>query len=605
MKRTFLALLIGACCAPAFATSPLVSVEPVRRPRLKTIYSTVKTLDQFVDQRSRGLVLVFLGTECPVARQYLPRLKELHREYELQGVRFLGIYSNVGVNAFTMATHVHDEDIPFPVLQDVDHKLADLLAVETTPEVVVLDAKLDVRYQGAIDDQFARGGRRPQATAQYLAAALAALVKGESIEPAYVPPSGCPIERNEPKRAQRDVTYYKDVAPIVQKNCQVCHRPTGPGPFELLTYDDVAYNAEKIREVVIDRRMPPWHGVLNPKYGTLLNDKRLSQDDIDTLIAWVDGGATEGNKSDGPPAVRWPAPGDWTVGTPDFVYRIKPFVVPKSGILDYQFFRVRMGLDHDRWFRAVEVKPGNPEVVHHIALHVLPSQNDQSFDGVAAMALLYGLNAERGRLINDYVPGDTYNAKKYPADQAVLIPKQHDLIFEVHYTPNGKAATTDQSMVGFQWAQQPPQHEVMTTVFRVPIGGFRIPPHHPHFRFEDEYYFQHDIEIDAIRPHFHLRGKSFRLERISRDSNTDEIIERETILTVPLFDQAWQRTYELAKPLFLPAGTELLATAHFDNSSLNPNNPDPSAEVLWSQQTDTGEMFSTRFKYRLAQPQGQ
>jgi hypothetical protein len=161
-------------------------------------------------------------------------------------------------------------------------------------------------------------------------------------------------------------------------------------------------------------------------------------------------------------------------------------------------------------------------------------------------------------------------------------------------------------MVGFQWAPGPPQDEVLTTVFRVPIGGFRIPPFNLHFRVEDTYYFEHDVEIDAIRPHFHVRGKSYRLEIIHRDASKDEISERETILSVPVFDPAWQRTYELAKPLHLPAGTELLATAHFDNSFLNPNNPDPSAEVTWGQQTTTGEMFSTRFKFRLTsahQPQ--
>src|SRR5262245_41951639 len=505
MKRIFLALVIGACCAPVFAASPLVNVDAARRPRLKTIYSTVRTLD--VPKSSRGVVLVFLGTECPVARQYLPRLKELHHEYQSQGVQFLGIYSNVGVNAFSMATHAHDEDIPFPVLQDVDHKLADLLAVETTPEVVVLDAKLEPRYQGAIDDQFARGGRRAQPTEQYLADALAALVKGQPIERPYVPPSGCPIERTEPKRAQRDVTYYKDIAPLVQKNCQVCHRPGGPGPFELLTYDDAAYNAEKIREVVIDRRMPPWHGILNPQYGTLLNDKRLSEDEIQTIVDWIDGGSREGNKKDAPPPARWPAPSEWAIGKPDFVYRMpEPFRVPKSGVLEYQFFRVRLDDDHDRWFRAVEVKPGNPEVVHHISLHLAPSQSDKRYDGLAGMALLYGFNGEIAHVINDFVPGDTYNAKTYPADQAVLIPKHHDLIFEVHYTPNNRSTATDQSMVAFQWAKEPPTHEVLTTVFRVPVGGFRVPPYEHHFRFEDTYYFKHDVIIDAIRPHYHLRG---------------------------------------------------------------------------------------------------
>jgi hypothetical protein len=214
------------------------------------------------------------------------------------------------------------------------------------------------------------------------------------------------------------------------------------------------------------------------------------------------------------------------------------------------------------------------------------------------MAQLYGLNGELARVINDFVPGDTYNAKIFPPGQAVRIPRHTDLIFEVHYTPNNRSATTDQSMVAFQWAAAPPQNELLTTVFRVPVGGFRIPPHEGHFRLEDTYYFKHDALIDTIRPHFHVRGKSYRLEIVERDPETDDVVQRRTILSVPLFDQAWQRTYELATPLRIVAGAELVATAHFDNSHFNPNNPDPSAEVTWGQQTLTDEMFSTRFQYR-------
>jgi hypothetical protein len=601
MNRSLVLLLFLVWAAPLAADSPLNSTEAAKRPRLKTIYSTTQTLDHFVSQSTRGVVLIFLGTECPVARQYLPRLKELHGDYKSRGVQFLGIYSDTGVNVFRMATHAHDVDIPFPVLQDVDHRLADLLEVECTPEVVVLDLKLEKKYQGAIDNQYARHGQRATATEHYLQDALVALVKDEAVSRRYVPASGCPIERTAPKRTTQSLTFYKDIVPLVQQNCQVCHRKGGPGPFELITFDDVAYNADKIREVVTDRRMPPWHGILNPKYGTILNDKRLSEDEIQTIVGWVDGGAAEGNKSDAPKPVHWPAPGDWEIGKPDFVYRMDPFRVPKSGLLEYQFFRVRLDYDHDRWFRAVEVKPGNPEVVHHISLHLAPSTSDKRYDGLATMALLYGFNGELAHVINDFVPGDTYNAKTYPADQAVKIPKHHDLIFEVHYTPNNRSAATDQSMVAFQWAKEPPKHEVLTTVFRVPIGGFHIPPHEHHFCFEDTYYFQHDVMIDAIRPHYHVRGKSFRLEWIVRDSKTDEITDRHTILSVPIFDPGWQRTYELATPFLLPAGTELLATGHFDNTDLNPNNPDPSAEISWGQQTTTGEMFSTRFKFRLAE----
>jgi thiol-disulfide isomerase/thioredoxin len=597
--------IVAGLPKPTDAASPLANLSPSQRPHLKTVYSSQHTAEEFVADGRRGVAFVFLGTECPVARQYLPRLKELHTEYNAQGIAFVGVYSDVGMTVFRMATHAHDEDLPFLVVQDVDQKLANSLEVQVTPEVVLLDAELNRVYQGAIDNQFQRHGRRVAAVENHLADALAALVAGKRPERDYVPASGCPIERNAPQRQPREVTFHRDIAPLVQKHCQECHREGGPGPFELVSYDDLAYNTEKIREVVLDRRMPPWHGVLHPDFGKLLNNKQLPREAQETLLAWIDAGAPEGNPADAPPPVRWPAAHEWAIGQPDFVYRMpQPFPVPQSGILEYQFFRVPLNFQQDRWFRAVEIKPGNPEVVHHITLHVAPAMKEQRFDGLATMAQLYGITGEQAFLINDFVPGDTYNAKVYPPEQAVRIPKHSDLIFEVHYTPNNRAPTTDQSMVAFQWADGPPQDEVLTTVFRKPIGRFRIPPHHPHYRVEDNYHFKHDVLIDAIRPHFHLRGKSFRVEIVERDPQTDEITRRKTVLTVPIFDQAWQRTYELAEPIFLPAGTEIVATGHFDNSRFNPNNPDPAAEVAWGQQT-TDEMFSTRFKYRLAKASGE
>lgn len=605
MTRSLLFALLCALPWRLDAASPLEFSEPSGRPTLKSIYSSTHDLTDFVQgETSRGVALVFLGIECPVARLYVPRLNELHEEYGSQGIAFVGIYSDSGVNVFDMATHAHDADIAFPVLQDVDHRLADALQVRVTPEVVLLSPKLERVYQGAIDDQYQRHGRKAAASENYLQGALAALVQGQQVKRDFVSASGCPLERGTPQRSGRKVTFHKDVAPLVQQHCQECHRSGGPGPFELATYDDVALNAEKIREVVADRRMPPWHGVLHPDFGKLQNNKRLPEEAVATLLAWIDAGTPEGDAADGPPAKTWPSADEWAIGTPDFVYRMpQPFRVPKSGTLEYQFFRVSLNLAADRWFQAVEIKPGNPEVVHHVTLHVAPAVSDKRLSGLATMAQLYGINGERANLLNDFVPGDTYNAKTYPPDQAVLIPKNSDLIFEVHYTPNNRAATTDQSMVAFRWADTPPEQPVLTHVFRKPIGGFRIPPRHPHYRVEDTYYFKHDVEIDAIRPHFHYRGKSFRLEIIERDPQTDEIANRRTILTVPVFDQAWQRTYELATPLVLPAGTELLATGHFDNSRINPNNPDPAAEVTWGQQS-TDEMFSTRFKYRLVrQPQ--
>jgi peroxiredoxin/mono/diheme cytochrome c family protein len=599
MRHTAIALLLVLWAASISGASPRAAVSPAPRPLLKSIYSGVHDLSQFVTQDTRGIVLVFLGAECPVARQYLPRLAELHEAHHAQGLVFLGIYASADESIFSLAVFAQDADLPFPVLLDVKQQLAGQLGVAVTPEVVVLNAKFERVYQGAIDDQYQRGGRRPVATEHYLRDALRAVVADQTPQRSAVPAAGCPLETRSPQRSSRAVTYHKDVAPLVQRHCQQCHRADGPGPFELTDFADVASNAEKIREVVADRRMPPWHGLLNPEFGRLHNDKRLPDEELATILNWIDAGAPEGDPADAPRPIRWPDPTDWAIGKPDFVYRMpEAFVVPKTGTLEYQFFRVRLNLEQDRWFRGVEIKPGNPAVVHHVALHIAPTTTLRS-EGLAVMAQLYGINGESARLINDFVPGDTYNAKVYPADQAVRIPKGTDLIFEVHYTPDGRAAQTDRSMVAFQWAEGSPQHEVHTSVFRKPVGRFRIPPHDPHFRVEDTYYFPQDVEIDAIRPHFHLRGKSYRLELIERDESTDMITRRRTILSVPIFDPAWQRTYELETPLRLPAGTELLATGHYDNSSLNPNNPDPTAEVLWGQQT-TDEMFSTRFKYRLA-----
>ncbi|NIL95996.1 MAG: redoxin domain-containing protein [Planctomycetales bacterium] len=569
-------------------------------PRLKSIYSELHSLDELADPGRPATVWIFLGIDCPVAQQYAPTLKNLYDKYRKQGVQFYGVYPNARVDLLKMARHAHDHELPFPVFLDAEHRLADLLSVEVTPEVVVLDAAWEKRYQGAIDNQFRKRGRLREASQNYLADALDRLLAGEPVGQPYRAPSGCPLERRPPPPPRQNLTFHRDVAVLIQQNCEVCHREGGVAPFELVTFDDVYYSAERVRETVEERRMPPWHGFLNPRYGELVNDKSLSEEQIRTIVDWVRQGAPEGNPAEAPPPVDWPDPQAWEIGEPDFVYKTPPFTVPKHGVLDYQFFRVPLNLDRDRWFRGVEVKPGDVEVVHHVGLHVVPA-SDKKFTGFLGMAELYGFNTEGAILINDYVPGDTYNAKVYPPDQAVKIPAGSDLVFELHYTPNNREPRVDQSMVAFQWAATVPDDEVLTKVFRKPVGRFRIPPHEHHYRMVDNYYFEHDVWIDAIRPHFHLRAKSFRLEIVHRDEDTDEVVSRETLLSVPIWDPDWQRTYELKTPLRLLAGTELVATGIFDNTALNPNNPDPNVMVFWGQQT-ADEMFSVRFKYRVVKP---
>jgi hypothetical protein len=595
MNRMFCALILMAIItAPTnLEGRGTVSAE---RPRLKSIYCEEHSLEEMCDADTQYLVLVFMGVDCPVVRQYIPRLNELHQEFSKQGVRFLGIYSNAGEHVLAMAHHAEHNDIAFPVLLDCGHVLADQVQAEMMSEVVVVDRQLKKNYQGAIDNQFKKRGRLNQASEHYLADALTQLLGDEPVIREFMPASGCRIERNDPIQADQNLSFYKDVAPLIQQHCQTCHRKGEVGPFELFTYDDVVNHAETIEEVVLDRRMPPWHGILDKKFGKLRNDKRLSDDEVRTIVAWIRAEMPKGDPQQAPRPVKWPSPDAWAIGKPDFVYQMaKPFSVPAAGIINYQFFRVPLNLQADRWVQAIQVRPGNREVVHHIGLHLAPA-GTEDFSGFA-MAALFGLSGDRTQPLNDYVPGDLCNHKEYPPDRAVRIPKNSDLIFEVHYTPNGKQ-TVDQSKVAIRWALTPPSDEVFTKVFRKRRGGFTIPAHDPHVRMEDTYYFEKDVLIDSVRPHMHLRGQSYRLELVERDPATDEVTQRETILSVPNFDANWQRTYEFETPLPLAAGTELVATVYFDNSKLNPNNPDPSANVYWGLQS-TDEMMSTRFQYRL------
>jgi hypothetical protein len=593
LALTALFALVGSSAADPIR----VPQQSAERPLLKSIYAGCHQVEDFFDEDTKAVAFVFISDTCPVAQQYIPRLNELYRDLYDEGIRFVAIYSNSRTNLQLMAKHAHEVDLQFPVMMDVQHRLANLLDVQVIPEAVVLDSSMVKRYHGAIDNQFTKRGRIANATEHHLLDALRAVIDGESVEREFVAASGCRVERRGRPPMKQEITYHRDIAPIIQNKCQSCHREGEVAPFELMTYEDAYYNASTIAEVVQERRMPPWHAYLNSKFGELSHDARLSAEEINMILAWADAEAPEGDPKDAPDPISWPDTKAWTIGKPDFEYKIPdPFKIPKTGVIDYQFERVPMNFPEDRWVRAVELKPGNPEVVHHIAMHLVKS-SDKNYSTIAGMLELYGFDNQGALMIGDYVPGDPYRAQIFPTGRALRLPAGSDLIFEIHYTPNNREETTDQSMVALQWSDEPPVEEIHSRVFRKPVGRFKIPPHEHHFRMTDSYYFEDDVEIDAIRAHFHLRGKSYRLEIVRRDEETGEVTERETVFSIPAWDLDWQRTYGLSPPLRVEAGTELVATGHFDNSRFNPNNPDPTAEVRWGQQTDD-EMFNTRFIVR-------
>ncbi len=512
----------------------------------------------------KAVVVVFLGTECPINNAYLPRLNELAKEYAARGVTLVGINANSQDTAQRIADHAKKHALIFPVLRDADHAVADRFSARRTPEAFVLDGARRIRYQGRIDDQFGIGYTRPRPTRSDLVEALNEVLAGKAVTRASTPVAGCLISRGVKARAAGAVTYTRQVARILQKNCQSCHRPGQIGPMALLSYDDAAAWSETIREVLQDGRMPPWRA--DPRYGKFANDRSISKEDRATLLAWIEQGCPKGDDKDLPPPRQFPE--GWRIGKPDVVFSMEsestvPAKAPTRG-LPYRYFMVATNFPEDRWIQAAEARPGNRSVVHHIIVYVMkPGKRPEHREDRIGNGFLVG-----------YAPGD--EPAVYPAGMAKKLPKGGWLVFQMHYTPNG-AERKDRSSVGLIFAKEPPKLEVRTRAIMNP--GFTIPAGEANHKVVSRTTFRDDAILLSFLPHMHLRGKSFEYKLITPDDR------EEILMAVPRYDFSWQATYRLQTPRRLPKGSRIECTAYFDNSPGNPNNPDPTKDVRWGDQT--------------------
>jgi peroxiredoxin len=525
---------------------------------------------------SKAIVVVFLGTECPVNNQYLPRLGELHKNFSAKGVSFVGVNSNALDTPTRIAAHAKANAIPFPVLKDSGNVVADDFAAQRTPEAFVLSPAGKILYQGRIDNQYGIGFKRKEPTSRDLAAALDAILAGKEVPVARTEAPGCLIARARTPKEKGSITWAKQVSRIVQDRCQECHRPGQVGPMPLLRYEDALSWSETIREVVQEKRMPPWHA--NSKHGTFSNDRSLAKQERDTLLAWIDEGCPKGDQADLPAPKKWSE--GWTIGKPDAVFHLPNEVtVPaKAGArgIAYRYYQVKTSYEEDRWVQAAEARPGAREVVHHIIVQV--------WDGSAFRKRLTGGRDERSsddardgigaRMLVAYAPGDMPLVLK--PGQAKKLPKGAVLVFQMHYTPDG-IERKDRSSVGLVFAKEPPKHEIRTGV--VAQRTLLIPPGANNYTAQSKRTFDRDAELFSFMPHMHLRGKDFTYVAVFPDGR------KETLLSVPRYDFNWQSSYRLKTPLRLPAGTRIECTAHFDNSADNPNNPDPNKRVMWGDQT--------------------
>ena len=366
-------------------------------------------------------------------------------------------------------------------------------------------------------------------------------------------------------------TFSKDVASILFNRCVECHRQGEAAPMAFTSYAEVRPWAKAIKQAVLTRQMPPW--LADPHFGSFRNDRRLSDEQVHTIVAWVDGGAPEGNVKEVPALPKFET--GWRIGKPDATFDIgTDYAIPASGVVAYQYFTVPTNFTEDRWVEAAEIRPGQRSAVHHVIAFIKES-------GERAAP------TDTGNILVGFAPGE--NPLDLPTGTAVLVKAGSSLVFQVHYTPNGKELK-DRSYIGLRFAKQAPQYRAFRGM--AANAFFNIPANDPNYEVKASFTAKQDISLESLMPHMHLRGKDFLYTAVYPDGRS------EVLLSVPKYDFNWQIRYQFQTALVLPKGTRIDCVAHFDNSPNNKFNPDPTKSVHWGDQT-WEEMMIGFFTYTV------
>jgi len=361
--------------------------------------------------------------------------------------------------------------------------------------------------------------------------------------------------------ADKVPTFTKDVAPIFYRSCIECHRATMFAPMSLTAYEDARPYVRAIKQRVTARTMPPW-GAETP-HGMFRNDPRLTDQEIQTIVSWIDGGAPKGDTADLP---KVPALAEgWTIGKPDAVYSMtEDFKIPTSGTIEYKYIRIPVNLPEDRWYTAVEIKPTARAHVHHVIAYTEPHSDQPTRPGSTfGPTNITGVSPNKPGLV--FEPGI-----------AKLLRAGHDIILQIHYTTNGSEAV-DRTQVGFIFSKEPPKQVHVTGLAVQPRFVIAAGDGNAEVKAVTE--LKQDVVMTSLTPHMHVRGKDMKYTATYPDGTS------EVLLNVSRYDFKFQITYELATPKILPKGTKIEVVAHFDNSPGNKDNPDPTKDVKWGDQT--------------------
>jgi mono/diheme cytochrome c family protein len=561
----------GTVAGTALASKGEAVTIPVRADDFRLVDNTgyAQELKRLVDVKAIVLVSQLDGDKgSRKAAAALEALKKQHPDVE-----FMLLNSSLKDGRAGIVAEAKAQGYSIPVLDDAQQLVGEQLGVSYAGEAYVIEPRtLRVLYHGPVD---ASGARKK--AGGYLAEALADVTAGKPIAVADVIGKGSVIAfpEREKQAEHKAISYVKDVAPILEAKCVTCHQTGGIAPFAMSDYTMVKGFAPMIRETIRTGRMPPWHP--DPTVGTFVNDHSLSQDQIRTLVHWVEAGAPRGEGDDPLTAVVHTAP-EWPLGPPDLVIDIPAYTVPASGVVQYQYPTAPNPLTEGRWVRAATLMPGDRRAVHHILAGYIPGTPKAGPASAGQWEASYGEYA---------VGGESFIV---PDKLGIYLPAGGSMGFQLHYTPYGKEAV-DHSKMGLYFYPKGETPEKVMRHYVIANNMIELPPNTDKHQETAYTKFPKDALLYSVFLHTHYRGESGHLDMIKPDGS------REMLINLPRYDFNWQRTYQFAAPIKVAAGSKLVATYLYDNSVRNAANPDPTKTVNWGDQS-WEEMHYTSIYYQ-------
>lgn len=580
MRRSTIAAVLGLTLAaslgvaatakaPAASTSA-VSSAPAQVDNFRLVTAEGRSEDLYRYGDAKAVVIVMHAVGSPEFRKIAPALQALHSAYSAKGVKVMALNSTAKDSRAAVLAEAKTLGLTVPILMDDNLLVGDQLGATRVSQVFVVNPRTwQVAYSGPLTDA-AKGA--------LAADAVEALVAGKPVSVASAPATGAPIsfpDRSAAAKARfAKISYSREIVPILENKCVACHQEGGIAPFAMNSYETVKGFAPMIRETIRTDRMPPWD--VDPKVGHFKDDKSLSPAEIKTLVRWIEAGAPRGDGPDRLAAVKRVAP-EWPLGTPDMVIEIPSYKIPASGIVDYQYPVMDNPLKEGRWLKASTARVQQRQGVHHILSGYIPPGQDK-----------LGGMANWGGSVGGYTVG--MESIVQPKDIGTYIPAGGAIGYQMHYTPFGKEVESTQQ-IGLYFYKPGETPKLMMRENTIVDSFIKIPANaeaHEETSYLD---FPHEALLYSAVVHAHYRGTYSNL-RIRYPDGTEKML-----LNVPHYNFNWQRMYEFAEPIRVPAGSKLIATYIYDNSKRNPANPDPSLEVTWGDQSFE-EMFFTQLRYR-------